>query len=694
MATTRQTERNGTIPRSLIDHVTAYASQGYATFATQTDKRPLHGVKWLESKVDRAPNPMGYPCGMFGVRLKEDDLIIDLDPRNMQGRKVWSELKEKAGITDGIEDTMLVRTQSGGMHIYLRKPPHIQVRKNMTEFPGVDFLSKGSYVLGGGSRGYEIIRSPFKCKDAPAGLLDLIQRRPQTVDHGDIRHKGFQDTDMNKERFVEYLTTIAPIAVEGENGDVTTFKVACRGRDLNLTPATTHALMLEHYDPQCQPPWGHDELLIKVRNAYVYNEDMPGKNDPATVLPDLPPLTEDKEWKDRLDRAKGGKLLPTLKNAVILLQKEVNMQGMFALNLFTEQLEVRGTVPWDNKRINKFREINDREIEHIRFYFANTFGVEFASLNLWKAVDLVAANNHYHPVQDHVNAMKWDGVPRIDNWLMTYCGVEGSRLHSEMGRLFMLGMVGRVLSPGCKFDYVLVLEGPQGIGKSTACSILGGPWFGDAPIDPKDKDSIPYIHSHWVIELSEMLTTKRSDIDRMKSFVSCQVDDVRLPYARSRTKYPRQCVFVGTVNPDDSGYLSDITGNRRYWCVTCSKFDLAGLKRDRDQLIAEAVSIWKTRKPELFLERELEKESWDAAALRMSIDPWQNMLELFLKTHPELTRVTTAEMFRDALGGQVLQMHTGHQRRIAACLKQLGWEFYRTAQGHKYVLPVKKEKEV
>jgi len=682
------------IPSTLISCLEVYAQAGYATFATAEDKRPLSGLKWKEANVDLSPNQMKYPYGQFGVRLKADDLIIDLDPRNMQGRQVWSEIKSKIPEIENLQKkATLVRTGGGGIHIYLRKPPDFKIRKNLKEFPGVDFLSEGAYVIGAGSivnnNPYTFITEPFTSVHAPMALLNLIRR--QVVDLGEVNHKGFSDEPANIERYIEYLNNLAPVAIEGEHGDKTTFKVACRGRDYNLSMQKTFELMAEHYNPKCQPMWERNELQRKVANAYNYNEAPPGTRDPKVALPDMNSEKEVK-WKAQLEKKKGkdGVYLPSLKNAHLMLQHEMGIKGVFTYNEFNERLEIKGHVPWEKDRINRYNAIDDREIECIRLHLANKFNVEFSTQTMWKAVDLVAAGNTYHPIRDQLDSFMWDGVSRIDDWLIKYCGCADSELTRQMGRKVLCAMVARVYSPGCKFDYVLVLEGAQGIGKSTCCEILGGEWYGDAPIDPKDKDSIPYIHSKWVVELSEMITTRKTEADRLKNFLSRREDDVRLPYARARQRFPRQCIFIGTINPDEIGYLTDTTGNRRFWPVCCHSFDLDSLKRDREQLLAEAVLLYK-KGESLTLPLELVQESEEEAHKRLAEDPWQHIIEEWVESHLEETEVTTQFLYRNALNGTLQSMNTGHQRRIARSLKNLGWIKRRGVKGIEYVRPVKKE---
>lgn len=683
-------KKQSKIPLALADCVGVYAKAGYATFATTKDKKPTS--KWKQAKTDPAPNIMKYPYGQFGVKLKADDLVIDLDPRNMKGRQVWSEIKQRVSMAQELESTAtIVRTGSGGLHIYLRKPPQFMIRKSLKEFPGVDFLSEGAYIIGAGSivneKTYTFLTAPFAVIDAPQGLLNMIKRK--VVDLGEYNHKGFSDTQINVERFVRYLHKQAPIAIEGEHGDTTTFKVACRGREFNLSMQMTFDLMAKHYNPKCKPQWDLMDLQRKVSNAYNYNEAPPGTRDPFVVLPDLDKKEDPKKWQAKLEKTKAG-YKPTLKNAVRMLKNEMGVKGIFIYNEFNERLEVKGLVPWKDSRINRYNAIDDREIECIRLHLAEKFYVEFTTPTMWKSVDLVAAGNRYHPIKDVLETYKWDEVPRVDTWLKTYCGCGDSVLIQQIGRKVLTAMIARIYSPGCKFDYVLVLEGVQGIGKSTTCEILGGEWFGDAPIDPKDKDSVPYIHSKWVIELSEMITTRKTESDRLKNFLSRREDDVRLPYARARQRFPRQCIFIGTINPDDVGYLTDVTGNRRFWPVFCQSFDLDGLKRDREQLLAEAVTFYKAGES-LTLPHELTKECEDEAMKRLADDPWRWVITEWAVANPEIGEVTTQHLYRNVIGGNIQTMHTGHQRRIAQALKDCGWKKTQSLGGLKYLRPVKVE---
>src|SRR6516225_7305783 len=205
----------------------------------------------------------------------------------------------------------------------------------------------------------------------------------------------------------------------------------------------------------------------------------------------------------------------------------------------------------------------------------------------------VVRDNLFHPVRDYLDKLKWDGVPRLDKWLTSYLGVVEIENYTAMsGRWWMISAVARIYQPGCIAKYVLIIEGPQDLGKSTALRILGGEWFTDDIETLGSKDSQLQIGNAWIIELPELASTRRAEIGAVKAFISRPVDKFRPPYGEHLIEQPRQCALAGTVNPEGK-YLLDETGAVRYWPQKAAKIDLVALERDRDQLWAEAVYRYK-----------------------------------------------------------------------------------------------------
>jgi putative DNA primase/helicase len=279
-----------------------------------------------------------------------------------------------------------------------------------------------------------------------------------------------------------------------------------------------------------------------------------------------------------------------------------------------------------------------------------------------------------HPVREYFNSLVWDGQHRLDSWLTVYLDADPScspAILETIGPKFMISAVARVMDPGCKVDHALVLEGPQGAGKSKAAATLAGEeWFTDGlPRDLGDKDAAMHLQGRLIVELSELSQLKRSEIETVKAFLTRQTDKFRPPYGRAEVEVPRQCVFVGTTN--ESEYLIDVTGNRRFWPVRCGQIDIAALRRDRDQLWAEAFHRYRQKEAWHIEDGEVRQLLADEVARRTVADPWlPYVAEVLANTEDD---VTPGEVLQRLADIKVTDYSKGLAARVANLMRDLGW---------------------
>ena len=378
-------------------------------------------------------------------------------------------------------------------------------------------------------------------------------------------------------------------------------------------------------------------------------------------------------WLARCQINKSGDPLPNLANVMIALRSDPAIEEIVAFDEMERAPVLEAPLPGSDPLGFSPRPLTDDDVtaiqEWIQLHGLRSVGRDVVH----QAVDLRARERAFHPVRAYLDGLTWDGEPRVDRWLRTYLGAEDIPYTREIGRLMLIAMVARICKPGCKFDYVPVLEGEQGNLKSTALSILAGDkWFSDQLPSIENKDASQHLRGKWLIEIAELhrAMSSKVEVEAVKSFITRQVERYRPSYGRHDVHEPRQCVLVGTTNKDD--YLRDETGNRRFWPVRCYEIDIVALRRDRDQLFAEAVSLYREG-ARWWPEREFERQHiYPQQDARYETDEWEGMIAAFLKSLDD--KVKLKDIATGALNLGRERIGRAEQNRIKAALRRLRWK--------------------
>lgn len=382
------------------------------------------------------------------------------------------------------------------------------------------------------------------------------------------------------------------------------------------------------------------------------------------------------DWGGRADARLAtdpkGNILPSVDNVTTILRHDPAWKEVIAYNEFSGLVVKRAQPPFDwGAEMGEWTDMDDARTEN---WFAQHYGMRRLPENaLQRGVALAADANRFHDVREYLQGLKWDGIERLSQWLHLYLGVESSEYAALVGTKYLVGAVARVMRYPVKVDNVLILEGPQGAGKSTALKALFDPWFTDAAFEIGTTDGYQIIRGMWGVELAELDSFNRAESSRSKSFFSREVDRYRNPYGRKPVNVPRQCVFVGSVN--HATYLKDDSGNRRYMPVRVGYIDIEELANDRDQLWAEALRAylddvpWWVRASETALFTEQQDQRYIGDAFEDRIREWlyEDKDALVLK------QVRTADILGRALGLEMAKWTPAEQQRIGRIMARIGW---------------------
>ena len=412
---------------------------------------------------------------------------------------------------------------------------------------------------------------------------------------------------------------------------------------------------------------------------------------------------DEDHWQARLELDKAGNVKNTLRNLTLILENDPNLKPL-VFNQLLDGMEIKGAVPW--KHPSKFwRDADDAQL----ISYVDTHYGTFSARNYDIAVTKVSDDRSYHPIREFIaNLPAWDGVERVDTLLIDYLAAEDTPYVRAVTRKTLCAAIKRVLAPGSKFDSMLVLNGPQGVGKSTLIAKLAGEWFSDSLnlSDTKDKTAAEKLQGYWILEIGELAGLRKAEVETLRSFLSRQNDIYRAAFGKRATPHLRQCVFFGTTNAE-SGYLRDTTGNRRFWPVKTpgggAKHSWELTDEDIRQIWAE-VLVYVERGEKLYLDANMETLAKVEQREAMESDEREGLVRLYLDTLlPEdwggmdiferrnflhgsdfgpaqrqgtvrRTSVSSMEIWCECFGKDRSNLRRSDSNEITGILKRIGWQ--------------------
>jgi predicted P-loop ATPase len=532
-------------------------------------------VKWGKHSLTagtQLPIPEGYGTGL-ATGERSGVVVVDIDMKNgVNGLANLLALGE-------IPSTLTVHTPTGGAHLYFSYPGFKVSNSVSSVTNGVDIRGDGGFVV--------IPPSPHKCghcyswvdptvpiADMPAWLLDRIkhphktQTKVTSSEAEALAKRWARATNANRRRLGLALSAVLkgePFAQHGERDTVLFQLTKDIAREFpDADPASIAALFAMSCDVMVDGPTV-DQVAEKFSRA-------------ASEIP---------SWHAELSVGEGGKIQASHGNALLIMRQDAAWKGCLGYDERTLQAVWLKRPPFECPGVFP-RGVEDSDAVCATVWFQTSHGIALKSGVISEAIHTAAKDKPFDRFRDWIKSLVWDGKFRVDQWLYNYAAADDTPYTRAVGAKFLLSLVARTLYPGCKVDTMLILEGEQGIGKSTLlCTLVGQEWFRDQLPELSSKDSLIQLQGPALIEVAELASFNRKETEAVKSFLTVTHDTFRPPYGRTSVTVPRRLVFAGTTN--EQTYLTDHTGNRRYWPVRVSgRCNLEGLATDRAQLLAEA----------------------------------------------------------------------------------------------------------
>jgi hypothetical protein len=663
-----------------------YASRAIPVFPCDPDtKKPLTPNGFKNASTD--PKVITgwwrhWPAAMLATPTGKISgcVVLDVDQDKEKGKDGEASLSALLEREGPLPETAVQVTPRGGRHFFFAHPGH-KVKNSADEIGnGLDVRGDGGYIIlapssrpDGGA--YRWLRDPKDVDLAPIPewLLNLVAPSEPGKRKKRNGRSQYADAALNAE--VEKVRA----ARVGQRNDILNTAAFNLGQLVGsgLLDRAEVEMALRAAASSLIADDGADTVEATIASGITSGMAQPRE-------PKKKPHTLPRDWYADCIVGAEGQVLGNIANALLALRSDPAWQGVLSydemLRTAILQQPVARHGPPRPTEVSKPRPVCDEDVaaaqEWLQIAGIPTVGKDTTH----SAVDLVARENSFHPVRDYLDWLAWDRVERLPSWLHKYLGADNCPYATEVGKMFLISMVVRIYQPGCKLDYMLILQGGQGAKKSSACQILAGDWFSDNMTENlASKDASQHIRGKWLIELAELHALGRSETTALKSFLTRRTEIYRPSYGRKEVHEPRQVAFIGTTNK--ATYLRDETGGRRFWPITVGKIDLDQLQKDRDQLFAEAMHRYRKGEhwwPDAEFEREQIAPQQEA---RYEADAWEDLIVAYLDNevketpdHPKGEKVTVHQVARSALFVQTDKLGTTEQRRISAGLERAGWE--------------------
>lgn len=653
----------------MLDAALSYARLGLAVFPlVEGAKNPATAKGFKNASTDEKTVRtwwMRNPNYNIGIACGNGTMVIDLDVDEAKDEDGTATLRKWEDDNGKLPETATAVTGRGGLHMLYRIDGEVRCSANPKL--GVDVRGDGGYIVAPPSihpngTQYAWERDPREHEIAAAdgnvmAFVEFVQ--------------GKKDDESNKALSV-------PREIESGGRNNTLFKMACSLQSKGLSNSAILAAVMAENAEKCNPPLSNNEVRRLVESALT--KEKGNAEDPTKI-------------KVALSKNENGKPHQSISNCIKAIERDDRLAGRFRFNVIAYTKTLTLPVPWDDGEGE--RPIADWDYCGLASFLERRYGL----MSKQKAIDAVtevSMHNRYNPITTWLDGLVWDGEPRMDTLLPCFLGTDMSDYNVAVMRLFMMGAVARAYEPGTKFDYMPVLIGPQGLGKSYFLRKLGhcSDWYCDNFNTIEGDAAAEKLRGMWIVEMAELLATKKQrDVESIKAFLTSQVDTIRPKYARETEQRPRACVFAGTTN--NPHFLTDTTGNRRFLPVECGINEPAmslfadGADGYFEQAWAEAVHVYKTERPVLVLDERSAAFAMEKQEQYLEDDPRVGMVQQYLdeklsewmakpQRRQEDVRVCAQELIQEALPEEqcraqsrflVNEMHSIMQNKIEGWVK-------------------------